>query len=112
MPAFLKTRHMVYICDIHSVRMRAICGPRTGRSDELFPHFVAKNARNSITEMLELFGIVIESHARYRRMFLIFPLSLYQVAALRSFLNLHSGGDAALPGCNVTSDLSDLFHLR
>lgn len=86
MPAFLKIPHMVYICNTHSVRMRASCGPRTERTDELFPHFVAKkkkkNATNSITEMLELFGIVIESHARYRHMFLIFPVSLYQVAAL------------------------------
>lgn len=42
MPAFLKSRHMVYICNIHSVRMRASCGPRTQRTDELFPHFFAK----------------------------------------------------------------------
>lgn len=55
---------------------------------------------------------VIESHARYRHMFLIFSVSLYQVAALWHILNLLSGDDAGPPGCDVTSDLSDLFHLQ
>lgn len=73
------------------------------------PISLQKNARNSITEMLELFGIVIGSHAR---IVTCFSFSPFQVAALRRFLTLHSGEDAALPGCNVTSELSDLFHLR